>query len=111
MTDKLVSQEQQEEMAKAKIVGEIETVPERKKRQYRNGHRGHAKFREAVKLAQETYRQVKASMSLEEWSVDENGNHISLSESGITWREVWRHIMSLSLKGLIEIALEKIKKG
>lgn len=83
-----------------------ETTP--KKRQYKNGHKGHNKFKEAIKLASETYQQVKRVTTLEEWRVALGSEEEDCAP--ITWREVWRHIVSLALKGLIEVA-EKVVKG
>lgn len=94
----------------AKDKGET-TVEEQapKKRQYKNGHKGHDKFKEAIKLARETYQQVKKATTLEEWRVALGSEEEDCAP--ITWREVWRHIVSLALKGLIEVAEKAIKGG
>lgn len=93
---------------KDKVEASVEE-PAQKKRQYKNGHKGHDKFKEAIKLARETYQQVKKATTLEEWRVALGAEEDDCAP--ITWREVWRHIVSLALKGLIEVAEKAIKGG
>lgn len=67
-------------------------------------NKSNEKFQKAVKVASEAFKQIKATTTLDQWQDASDG------DEKITWRHVWYHVMSMSLKGLIRVVFEQVKK-